>query len=130
MTTIEPIRSDPPDAEAMPFPLPITFWEKTGEGDDGKPQLRELTEDFQCRPFVSAGVLIGLDAMYGRSANSTNGAAIFDIISAAMLPDALVRWREVLYQEHLFISTKAVNEVALKLYEVYTARPTQSPAGS
>lgn len=130
MTTIEPVRSDPPDFDAKPFPLPVTFWEKTGEEDDGKPQLRELTEDFHCRPFVSAGVLLGLDAMYGRSSSNPGGGAIFDIISAAMLPDALTRWREVMYRPDLYISTAAVNEVALKLYEVYTARPTQPPAGS
>lgn len=128
--SITPIRSEPPDADAKPFPLPITFWEKTGEDDDGKPQLRELTEDFLCRPFVSAGVLLGLDAMYGRSSSNPGGGAIFDIVSASMLPDSLKRWNEVLFRDDLFISTTAVNEVALKLYEVYTARPTRPPAGS
>lgn len=129
--TIEPVRSAPPPTDAKPFPFPVTFFTAQGEEDEhGDRPWVETTEEFQCRSVVNGGVLAGLDAISGRSANRRGGGAVFDLFDAAFLPDSLLRWREVIGGRDFYIDAKAIVEVALALYGVYTARPTRQPAGS
>lgn len=129
--SIEPVRSAPPPTDAKPFPFPVTFFTAAGDEDEhGGREWQETTEEFLCRPVVNGGVLAGIDAMEGRSGNARGGGAVFDLFDAAFLPDSLRRWRQITGGKDFYIEAKAIAEVAISLYKVYTARPTRTPAGS
>lgn len=129
--SIEPIRSEPPDTDQKPIVIPVVFHKAvTPEDENGLREWEETTEEFRCRPFVNAGVLNGLDAMYGSSVSRTGGGAVFDLFDAAFLPESHARWHEVRFSPDYNISSRAVAQVAQRLYEVYTARPTRSPSGT
>lgn len=129
--SIEPVRSAPPPEGAKPFPFPITFYKATGDEDEhGGRTWEEATEEFVCRPVVNGGILAAIDAISGRSANRMGGGAVYDLFDAAFLPESLGRWRQVINSPDRYIDAKSIAEVALRLYEAYTARPTRAPADS
>lgn len=123
--------SDDPDEDLKPFPFDLTFRRFTGpeDGDGSRPSER-VTETFTCRPYVTAGVLAGIEAMWGASRSAKGAGAVFDLFDAALVPDDLVRFRRLIEDPDVFLDGKVLGKLAESLYAEYTRRPTRTPAGS
>lgn len=123
--------ADEPDLAAEPFTFDLTYRHFTGpEGEDGQRPSERTTATFTCRPFVTVGVLAGIEAMWGASKNAKGVGAVFDLFDAAIVGSDLAEFRRLLEDPDAFIDGPVLGKIAEKLYEVYTARPTKTPAGS
>lgn len=122
--------SEDPDFDAKPFTFDLTFRRFTGPEVDGERPSERTTELFTCRPYVSAGVLAGIEAMWGSSRSARGAGAVFDLFDAALLEDDRKRFRALIDDPDAFLDGKVLGTIGERLYEVYTARPTRTPGGS
>lgn len=131
MTEPRKFVSDDPDLNATPFPIEIEYRRFTGpEDDDGVRPSERITGTFLCRPFVNAGVLVWFDALLAKRGPDTGPTPVFDLFDAALLPADSARFRELIDSPDTYVTGKVLGEIAMYLHEVYTARPTQPPAGT
>jgi hypothetical protein len=124
--------SEDPDLEAKPFPMPLEYRRFTGPEDPetGLRPSERTTETFICRPYVNAGVLVWFDALLTKNGPDNGPTPVFDLFDAALLPTSAVRFREIINSPDAYVTGKVLGEMAMELHEVYTARPTQPPAGT
>lgn len=132
MTEKKTFVSDDPDLEAKPFAITLEYRKFTG-AEDAETGLRpseRVSEEFRFRPFVNAGVLVWIDAMGGRKVNPGDMSPVFDLFDASIIAADLPRFRAIIDSPDTYVTGKVLGEIASYLYEVYTARPTQPPAGT
>lgn len=123
--------ADDPDLDGTPFPIAVEFRRFTGpEDDNGKRPSERVTETYQCRPFVNAGVLVYMDTIMGRKIAPGEMQPLFDMFDAAILPTDQQRFRDMIHSPDTYVDGKTIGSIASYMYEVYTARPTQPPAGT
>lgn len=126
------VSEDPPDLEAPPFPIVVEYRRFTGsEDEETKVRPSERASDtFLCRPYVNAGVLVWFDVLLATRGPETGPTPVFDLFDAALLPADGVRFRTLINSPDIYVTGKVLGQIATYLHEVYTARPTQPPAGT
>lgn len=123
--------SEDPDLSVEPLTFDLTFRRFTGpEGNGGPRPSERVTETFTCKPFVTAGVLVGVEAMWGASRSAKGGGAALDLLDAALVEEDRRRFRQLLDDPDAYLDGKVIGRVIESLYGWYMARPTVTPASS
>lgn len=127
MTDIKRFTSPPP-SDGDPLPFVLEGWQET-IGDDGEARRYSAEHTFHVRPSLTGSQLLQLEMMSSGTVkigkNARGGDAVMDFYVAALVPEDVDRFRELLDEPTFYVHASTLQAIIVWLYEVYAARPTQ-----